>query len=541
PITPKLSVQAPSPTSSSNGNPELEVPQIKVIQNQSTEENLNFTYRDLLTRLLAVWSALNPGIGYVQGMNHIGAVLIYVFSQSDSKTQHIRQERVRSNDPYHSDERVDDDSDHFENVEADAFWAFNSLMSPIRDLFIKSFDSDQSISRPSQMSPGVQSSLGFARVLSRYKSQLFRMEPDLAKRFESIDLDPRDYLIDWLGCLFCRCFHLPDLVRIWDSILAIKLDTSTHQAQRMSEEVDSNQVLDYLVDLSCVMTLKVKQMPEFHDVSKIEFDEIVQALQNFREQADVNVDQIIQESLLLRQQRLAEDLNDDLPLGSFGKAQKTSLEEENEDEPHWEEDIDEGGWDEYEGPRIGASINSLASRFAWTSSSQQKPQLDLSVPQKRDSLQENKNLTDEQPSLLAKLMSKAEGWKDSDAAATFSKKATNWTILASSWRPPSLISDMNSVDSNSNNISGIGGAREAYIKASENGTAWSKHSYTSTVSGDSSVQLPAMSSNTSSDQASSSCSSPPLGSPLRSNHFNSNGPRPLLLSSRVRTNVITEN
>ncbi|CAH7688179.1 hypothetical protein PPACK8108_LOCUS23105 [Phakopsora pachyrhizi] len=161
-------------------------------------------------------------------MNLIGSVLIYVYKNTDLRNHSTPGQLVHHSDFDIKDTQEEDLSKNFESVEADTFWAFNSLMSPIRLLFIKSFDNDQPSFRPSQMSPGSKSSLVFAIILSKY-----------------------------------NCFDLPDLIKIWDSILAIKLNTMTHRTQKTSEEDDSNQVLDYLVDLSCVMTLRVQQMPEF--------------------------------------------------------------------------------------------------------------------------------------------------------------------------------------------------------------------------------------------------------------------------------------
>ncbi|CAH7690600.1 hypothetical protein PPACK8108_LOCUS26000 [Phakopsora pachyrhizi] len=230
--TPKLIIQAPSPTSPSNSKLELELSSINLSQNQNTDESYKFTYRDLLTRLLTVWSALNPGISYVQGMNLIGSVLIYVY-----KNTNLRNHSTPGQPVHHSDFDIKD-----------------------------------------------------------------TQEEDLSKHFENVEAD--------------TCFDLLDLIKIWDSILAIKLNTMTHQAQKTSEEDDSNQ--------------------------------------------------IIQESLLLWQQQSAEDLNDELPFRTFSRAQTKIGDKEIEDEPFWEEDFEEDGFNKYKGPWLGTSISRLASRFPWT-------------------------------------------------------------------------------------------------------------------------------------------------------------------------------
>ncbi|KAI8456641.1 hypothetical protein BY996DRAFT_6412229 [Phakopsora pachyrhizi] len=104
-------------------------------------------------------------------MNLIGSVLIYIYKNTNLRNHSTPGQPVHHSDFDIKDTREEDLSKHFENVEADTFWAFNSLMSPIRLLFIKSFDNDQPSFRPSQMSPGPKSSLVFAIILSKYNYQ----------------------------------------------------------------------------------------------------------------------------------------------------------------------------------------------------------------------------------------------------------------------------------------------------------------------------------------------------------------------------------
>ncbi|CAE7770157.1 Tbc1d13 [Symbiodinium sp. CCMP2456] len=62
-----------------------------------------------LTALLFVYAKLNPGVRYVQGMNEIAAVLLYVMSvETDAET--------------------------------DAFWCFSEMMAEIKDGFMQALD-----------------------------------------------------------------------------------------------------------------------------------------------------------------------------------------------------------------------------------------------------------------------------------------------------------------------------------------------------------------------------------------------------------------
>merc|ERR1711963_1014549 len=70
---------------------------------------------EVVERILFLYAKLNPGQGYVQGMNEIIGPIYYVFA-SDPR------EEWRA------------------HAEADCFFCFTNLMSDIRDFFIKTLD-----------------------------------------------------------------------------------------------------------------------------------------------------------------------------------------------------------------------------------------------------------------------------------------------------------------------------------------------------------------------------------------------------------------
>ena len=74
---------------------------------------------EVVERILFVFYKLNPGQGYVQGMNEVLGPLFYVFA----------------NDP---------EMDWREHAEEDAFYCFTNLMGEIRDCFIRSLDESES-------------------------------------------------------------------------------------------------------------------------------------------------------------------------------------------------------------------------------------------------------------------------------------------------------------------------------------------------------------------------------------------------------------
>ena len=75
--------------------------------------NIKETHADVIARILFIYSKFFPDISYVQGMNEIIAPIYYVFSFD--KTYGVEAS--------------------VENIEADVFWTFNSLMEQIKNNF----------------------------------------------------------------------------------------------------------------------------------------------------------------------------------------------------------------------------------------------------------------------------------------------------------------------------------------------------------------------------------------------------------------------
>ena len=107
-----------------------------------------------MARLLFVYGMLNNGIRYVQGMNELLAPLLFVCAEE------------------HTSECVS------AQVEANVFFAFNTLMSETRDLFIHEMDS--STSGMSSRTRGLTCRQGLLHALDDY---LAYHTPEVAARF----------------------------------------------------------------------------------------------------------------------------------------------------------------------------------------------------------------------------------------------------------------------------------------------------------------------------------------------------------------------
>lgn len=94
------------------GMNKLSLSKRKAAENYSPLEDGNEAHWEVVERILFIYAKLNPGQGYVQGMNEIIGPIYYVFA-SDPR------EEWRA------------------HAEADCFFCFTNLMSDIRDFFIK--------------------------------------------------------------------------------------------------------------------------------------------------------------------------------------------------------------------------------------------------------------------------------------------------------------------------------------------------------------------------------------------------------------------
>ncbi|ORZ40438.1 rab-GTPase-TBC domain-containing protein [Catenaria anguillulae PL171] len=94
-------------------------------------------------RILYVFAKLNPGIGYIQGMNH--------------------------------------------------------------DFFIDSMDGDAT---------------GINSAMNMLATRLNHLDPELSRSLSSKGLEPAFFSFRWFTCLCAQEFHIPDLLRLWDSVFA---------------------------------------------------------------------------------------------------------------------------------------------------------------------------------------------------------------------------------------------------------------------------------------------------------------------------------
>lgn len=171
---------------------------------------------EVVERMLFIYAKLNPGQGYVQGMNEIIGPIYYVFASNE---------------------------DHAAYAEADCFWCFTALMGEIRDFFIKSLDESEN---------------GIRGMMNKLSRLLEKKDVAVFNQLKDQGIFPQYYSFRWLTLLLSQEFPLPDVLRLWDSILS-----------------DENR-FEYLIYVCCAMIVLLREQ-----ILENDFEHNVKLLQNF--------------------------------------------------------------------------------------------------------------------------------------------------------------------------------------------------------------------------------------------------------------------
>jgi len=134
---------------------------------------------EVVERMLFLYAKLNPGQGYVQGMNEIIGPIYYVMA-SDNRREWK------------------------EFAEADCFFCFTNLMSDIRDFFIKTLD---------------DSATGIQSMMIRLNNRLSEVDQAVATVLQDQGIKMQYFAFRWLSLLLSQEFSLPDVLRLWDALL----------------------------------------------------------------------------------------------------------------------------------------------------------------------------------------------------------------------------------------------------------------------------------------------------------------------------------
>jgi hypothetical protein len=145
--------------------------------------NIKETHADVIVRILFIYSNFFPDLSYVQGMNEIIAPIYYIFSFD--KTYGVESS--------------------IENIEADTFWTFNSLMNHIKD----NFKHENAIEN-----------ICIENKIKKLKKMLAIIDFQLYNHFDVFKVEYYTFAYRWFILFFSQEFLLIDILRLWDYLFA---------------------------------------------------------------------------------------------------------------------------------------------------------------------------------------------------------------------------------------------------------------------------------------------------------------------------------
>lgn len=397
-----------------------------------------------LLRILYIYALLNPSMGYVQGMNEVLFVLLYVMGTSapppttavPGNEQQATPSMGMPTGSTSADEifaRAEDASssltftDHHDepsgsHAEADAFWCFSALIGEVRDLY--DFDNldyssvglrvshDRAKDLPGSAQTGVGTSCedGMAGALRRFSLRLSWLDEELWRSLRLHSLDPvlPYYSFRWLACLISTELSLPSLVRVWDALL------SEPNEARGEDGIAFAPKVEFLIDICCALigairdplleALQESSISPFKDDG--EFDAFSRAMDILQTYPDGDIGPVLEMAFLYRQKRLATPLTGDGPPTDFKEEDVMS-------------NIRSRTMNAFRGWKATGSP-AEARKGPWLISTPNKPP--------------NAGMTAESGSTSTptptRLQRYAEAFQSSDAAATLSKTSSNWHAKA---------------------------------------------------------------------------------------------------------------
>ena len=136
----------------------------------------------------------------MQGMNEIVGVVYYVLGCCyESETSRTGLDAIT--DPTCTVSRVERN----EQIEADAYHLTSTLLTSLVDIFTPSLDDDET---------------GIAGRINEITMLVEMHDPILAEHFRELQIEGQFYCMRWVTTLLSREFHLPDTVRLWDSMFS---------------------------------------------------------------------------------------------------------------------------------------------------------------------------------------------------------------------------------------------------------------------------------------------------------------------------------
>ena len=232
-----------------------------------------------MTNVLFVWSQLHPETSYRQGMHELLAPFVWL----------MESERLVGDTTTDAGALDDDDGralrvlldPHY--IEHDAYFMFTTMMSDVEQLFyVHAVDSRQLASKyreaqrmgattlarrnRSETDAAVEavtdarnkSVTPVLRTCNRIHHELLHVaDPSIHKRMVTMEIEPQLYALPWVRLMFSRCFHMDDVLILWEGIFSA---TSSSQLLREPPPVDRiDRITEMIECIGVAMVMYVRE------------------------------------------------------------------------------------------------------------------------------------------------------------------------------------------------------------------------------------------------------------------------------------------
>ena len=213
-----------------------------------------------MTNVLFLWSQLHPDTSYRQGMHELLAPFVWLMESErlagDTDEAPVNETKDPNDAGTAKNRNAMRQLLHPKYIEHDAFWMFTTMMKDVEQLFyVHTVDSRQlalkyresqrmgatTLARRKRSSTDValeavtearsKDVTPVLRTCNRIHHELLHVvDPPVHKRMVAMEIEPQLYCLPWVRLMFCRCFHVDDVLVLWEGIFS-----ATSQVQLSKE------------------------------------------------------------------------------------------------------------------------------------------------------------------------------------------------------------------------------------------------------------------------------------------------------------------
>jgi hypothetical protein len=149
--------------------------------------------REMMLRLLYVWSMRHPASGYVQGLNDLVTPFFVIFLSQWKNNGDIDQVLDLNEDDL---QELGDET--LMVIEADSYWCFTKMMDRIQTNY-------------------THNQPGLTKMIKKMEEIIKLVDADLFQHLEQFEITFMQFSFRWMNCYLMREFPLKLIIRIWDT------------------------------------------------------------------------------------------------------------------------------------------------------------------------------------------------------------------------------------------------------------------------------------------------------------------------------------